>query len=170
MSKPVTFVVAIAIQLTLLMGIIGFHFLVVTNGTDVLLRIVPVDPRDPLRGDYENIQYNISSIPEYMLQGSSVQEGATVYVVLQKQAQTWEMRRVQLFEPSNDELFIKGRINYITTVGNAHVAYGIEQYFIPEGSGQNMTFQNGNATARVAISKNGYASLRQVYVDDKPWP
>ena len=52
MSAAHKFIIAIALQVAVLLGIVGMKYTVLAYGTDVLVRIAPVDPTDPLRGDY----------------------------------------------------------------------------------------------------------------------
>jgi hypothetical protein len=51
-TKQTKFIIAIVIQLVIIFTIIIFKIAVLRSGTEVLLRIKPVDPRDPLRGDH----------------------------------------------------------------------------------------------------------------------
>ena len=51
-TKQTKFIIAIGIQLVILFAIIIFKSSVLIGGTEVLLKIEPVDPRDILRGDY----------------------------------------------------------------------------------------------------------------------
>ncbi|PJC47845.1 MAG: hypothetical protein CO034_01100, partial [Parcubacteria group bacterium CG_4_9_14_0_2_um_filter_35_11] len=62
LTKQTKFIIAIAIQLVIIFSIIIFKMAVLTGGAEVLLRIEPVDPRDPLRGDYLTFQYKISNL------------------------------------------------------------------------------------------------------------
>lgn len=50
------------------------------------------------------------------------------------------------------------------------VTYGIEQYFIPEGTGRNVDFWNKEAVAEVRIGEDGTPVLTQVFLDGNPWP
>lgn len=70
-----------------------------------------------------------------------------------------------IFEPG----FPTRRIN--TNSGTVTIEYkNLEQYFIPEGTGQNFNFGGKNAVAKVAVDESGDAVLKQLYIDDKPWP
>lgn len=46
----------------------------------------------------------------------------------------------------------------------------LEQYFVPEGKGQNFNFGNDRVVAKISVDESGNAVLKQLYVDDKPWP
>ena len=72
MNKQTKFILAIALQLAVIFTIIIFKFSVFTGGTEVMLRIQPVDPRDPLRGDYVTFSYDISSVSSYQFEYSPI--------------------------------------------------------------------------------------------------
>lgn len=171
------------LQVVVIFAIIIFKVSVLTGGTDVLLKIAPVDPRDILRGDYATFQYDISNIDSYYAQSEQIRNGDAVYVALQRNGKYYTAQSVQKTKPTGNELFIKGRVesggteSEIDPFSNRHfggsrlhIIYGIEQYFIPEGTGQNFSFWGKEAAARVAIDENGNAALKEIYVDDKPWP
>lgn len=182
LTKQTKFILAIALQVAVIFTIVIFKLSVLTGGADVLLKIAPVDPRDLLRGDYATFRYDISSIDSYY-SGQQIKNGDTVYVILLQSGKYWIARTVQKNQPTGGELFIKGKVesggsesqtdplSYKRSGGsNFHVIYGIEQYFIPEGEGRDFSFWNKEAVARVAVDENGNAALKQIYVDDKPWP
>ena len=183
MTKQTKFILAIALQVVIVFAIIIFKLSVLTGGTDVLLKIAPVDPRDLLRGDYATFQYDISNFDSYYVSEQQIKNGDTVYVVLRQSGKYWIAQSVQKNKPTGSELFIRGKVEsgglesqidplvYQRFGGSRfHVVYGVEQYFIPEGKGRNFSFWNKEAAARVAVDDNGNAALKQIYVDDKPWP
>lgn len=183
MTKQTKFILAIALQVVIIFAIIFFKLLILTGGTDVLLRIEPVDPRDPLRGDYVAFQYSISNLDSYISGGQQIRNGDTVYVVLQQSGKYWIAQSVQKTKPSENKIFIKGKVSSGGLEGQSdifseqrfngsriHVVYGIEEYFIPEGKGRGFSFWDKEGAARVIVDENGNAILKQIYVDDKVWP
>jgi len=183
-TKKTKFISAVALQAAIIFAIIIFKLSVLSLGADVLLRIEPVDPRDILRGDYATFQYSsITSLESYISGGQLIRNGDAVYVVLKQSGKYWIAQNVQKTKPLNREIFIKGRVvsggvearsdvfsNQRFSNSRIHVVYGIEEYFIPEGKGQGFSFRNKEAAARVVIDVNGNAVLKEIYVDDKPWP
>ena len=59
----IAFILVVAAQLALLIGMVGFKEFTLQTGTDVVLQTVPVDPRSLLQGDYVILRYEIG-IPE----------------------------------------------------------------------------------------------------------
>jgi uncharacterized membrane-anchored protein len=171
LTKQMRFIIALAIQLFILFSIITFKMVVLTGGTDVLLKIEPVDPRDPLRGDHLTFSYEISNLDSSLFNYSPIKEGDTVYVPLIQQGEYWRAGfGVQKTKPISEEgIFIRGKV--ASSSGNIiHIIYGIEDYFIPEGTAQDFTFGNQKVAARVSVDENGNAVLKQIYVNHKPWP
>lgn len=173
MTKQAKFILAIALQAIIILAIIIFKMSVLTGGTDVLLKIAPVDPRDMLRGDYATFQYDISNLDSYISGGQQIRNGDTIYVVLRQIGKYYFAQNVQKTKPTDGGIFIKGTVSsggVETGNSRTHVVYGVEDYFIPEGKGQGFSFWNKEAAARVVVDENGNAVLKQLYVDDKPWP
>lgn len=181
-TKQIKFIIAAAAQTVLILGIIAFKLAVLSGGNDVLLKIKPVDPRDMLRGDYVTFQYDISDVSSYYA-GKNIMNGDSVYVVLSQSGKYWSVKKVQKTRPAENELFIKGKVEsgglpspsdtFAYRDSNAseiHIVYGVEQYFIPEGKGRNFSFAGKEAVAQVVVDGNGNAALKQIYVNDKPWP
>jgi len=50
------------------------------------------------------------------------------------------------------------------------VHHGFEEYFIPEGVGQNVPFFNHEVGAIVSVDEKGNGILKQLIVDGKEWP
>ena len=56
-------VAALVLQVLVLLGLLGYARYPVWFGKEVVLRTVPVDPRDLLRGNYARLRYDISEAP-----------------------------------------------------------------------------------------------------------
>lgn len=187
MTKLHKFIIAVGLQAAIILFIVIYKVLILTGGTSVMLGIEPVDPRDILRGDYVTFQYEISSVSYYYLRDKSVRNGDTVYVVLEKYSynDNWNATSVTTKKPEVGEIFIMGKVvsgaetNTLDPAGrntssrdDLRIAYGIEQYFIPEGSGSdfNHLANTDKVSALVKLDENGNAALDKLFVNDKPWP
>lgn len=167
-TKQTKFIIAIGIQLVILFAIIIFKSSVLIGGTEVLLKIEPIDPRDILRGDYVEFRYsNLSAVDSGLVYYPSPKENDKIYVSLVKNGKYWEVASVQQQKP-NTGLFVKGTIDSIDSK-TAAIIYGIEEYFIPENTGINFDFNNGEPYVKAAIGRNGNAVLKQLYVYDTPF-
>lgn len=175
------FSLVVAIQVLIILTIVVFKVSILTGGTPILLKIEPVDPRDLLRGDYVTFRYGlVSSIPGYLL---DVEEdyfaGEDVYVILRPSGSYWTVDRAQKSKPDSVEVFLKGTVtrdwisqktNPLSGGGTLFVSYGIEDYFIPEGEGRDVSFWNKKVAAQVLVDNGGHAVLKKIYINDKPWP
>ncbi|MFE1629939.1 GDYXXLXY domain-containing protein [Brevibacillus reuszeri] len=122
---------------------------ILTNGTTVKLELAPVDPRSLLQGDYVQLSYTIATLPD-----TDFEAGKKLRVVLRKQENGihgysgfYEQDGVwnQPYEKQADDVIING-----TTVGYQRIEYGIESFFVPEGTGLEV-----ERTAKYAIIKIG---------------
>jgi len=132
MTKSNRFFIAIAFQVLIICAIAIFKLSVASGGTEVLVRIQPVDPRDPLRGDYVTFQYDISSV--YGSYNTMYTRGQTVYVPLRKSGKYWVADYVRSEAPTDDSLYLKATVKADSSRDQkVSVTYGAEEYFIPEG-------------------------------------
>ena len=174
-SKRNKFIIAIAIQTAILFFIVLFNLLILSGDEEVFLKIRPADPRDPFRGDYITFQYDISRIKGSFFDSSEkIKYGDKIYISLLKRKNYHVIaNRVSKNKPDTG-IFIKGTVNDIRQKGDSldevFVSYGIEEYFIPENSGRNVSFNRQNTFAKVVLDKNGNAVLKNVYVNGKLWP
>ncbi|MFA6376461.1 MAG: GDYXXLXY domain-containing protein [Candidatus Paceibacterota bacterium] len=174
--KSVKFASAIIVQLAIVIGLVVFNASLLARGTEIVLPIKPVDPRDPLRGDYITMQYDISRIDASAVEGKNkeIEKNDIVYVALKKQGNAWAAASVALKKPRVG-LFIKGNVSYVgysdwkTKKQSISIIYGIEEYFIPEGTGTDLAqkMRTKNAFARVVVDAGGTAILKDIFFTDK---
>jgi uncharacterized membrane-anchored protein len=70
--------------------------------------------------------------------------------------------------PAAGEVLLRGKNSYWWWERNTntiHVQYGIENYFVAEGTGN----PAGKLTVRAVVPASGRARLQQVFVDGKPY-
>lgn len=171
-TKEQKLISAIFLQIFIIIAIVIFKLSILSGGTEILLQIEPVDPRDYLRGDYITFQYSDISRVSIVKTAYSIRNGDDVFVELKKKDNFWEVYFVSKNKPTGDKPFIKGKV--INGEGGLlystmQISYGVEQYFIPEGKGAGVNFGT-NAYAKVMVDDDGNAVLKQVYIDGKPWP
>ena len=170
------FIAVIVIQIVFLLGLVGYRETILAVGRTAVLQTVPVDPRDLFKGEYVTLRYEITTLGSTQVnQGSKryrllgdISKGDKVYVALSNIDGDEFSLDVQTGEPSDrTELFIKGK------VGTRHndvitVDYGIEQYFVPEGSGLEIE-QADEVEVRVKINRSGIAAIEALIVDGEDW-
>lgn len=145
------------------------------SGREIVLEVVPVDPRSLFRGDYVILSYEISNIalPEAVRR---LRRGEVVYVTLQEtESGTWQVAKSSRELPvgtSADQVVLKGRVRYASapargTPGQVRVRYGIESYFVPEGAGRELEqlVREKKLSALIAVDDEGNAGIKGLVVD-----
>ncbi len=157
--------VGIAFQFIVLVAMIQMPLQTLRTGDKILFRVVPVDPRDLLRGDYVVLNYEFSRIPPYGIPGvdPNDQQGKTVFVTLEPEedGKHWRASQFSALEPSVGK-FIRGQISERNLI-----EFGIEAYFVQEGEGPKYekAARMQNLSAEVALDENGSAVLRQLVIE-----
>jgi uncharacterized membrane-anchored protein len=165
-------ILIVALQLLALAGVAGAKQWELMTGTVIQLETAPVDPRDLFRGDYVVLNYRISTLEPAKLRSSyiaRVYPGSTVYVGLEQRGQFWEAVSLDDISPPAG-LFIKGTVRERTGQPTFRVEYGIESYFVPEGTGRRIEAARKPLTVEVAVTSRGTAIIRRVMMDGQPIP
>ena len=160
-------IAAVVLQVLILFGMMVPRGSALLTGETVLLRVVPVDPRDLLRGDYVILGYEISRVPPGGIQGlGSFDEGRgqTVYVTLipEPDGQHYRGGGMSTQPPPPGVRFIRG-----TLTGPARIEFGIESYFVQEGKGKEYedAIRSRRLSAEVALTPDGRAALRGLRIE-----
>jgi len=172
-----------AIQSAALGWMIYDRISLIKNGREVILPIIPVDPRSLFRGDYVQLRYPVSEVSTDLVQGPEPTRNAGFYVTLQPDAeQGWKPERVTIAHPGKvegDRIVLAARANYgwpalaegetRATPRKVWVNYGIERYYVPEGKGLELEKMVGQKklAAAVAVDSGGRAAIKGLAVDGK---
>ena len=153
--------------LALVGGLLGFKQFTLSSGEQVLLRTMPVDPRDLFRGDYVILRYEISSFPAGTLKLDAEDPrawmGRRVYVPLAVEGGYGRAIGIGFERPAG--LYLSGSLR-AAGPDDWSVDYGIESYFVPEGAGRAIETRGGESLdVRVAIDRFGNAAIVAVLVD-----
>ena len=168
MSHRTKTVLAVLLQMLILAAIAGARQWTLATGTTVLFETAPVDPRDLFRGDYVTLNYKISTLDPQQLGFTETLEPFTVvYVGLENRGKYWEA--VSLSRQPPKGVFIRGTAAYRDRAGLREL-YGIESYFVPEGTGRRIEQSREPLSVEVVVGRNGSAVVRRLYVGDTPFP
>ena len=135
-----------------------------TTGSSILVRTAPVDPRDLLRGQYLNLSYEFSRMTPFVDTGLQPEPGMDVWAILTPAGEVHVPRGLFSVRPAQlgpGEVAILGRAD------RWRALYGIEEYFVPEGS---ETPAQSDTTVRLRVGKDGLPRIEAVLVRGKPWP
>ncbi|MBG6175630.1 putative membrane-anchored protein [Labrenzia sp. EL_208] len=136
------------------------------SGTVVSLELVPVDPRDLLRGDYVIINLAIGRLSTDLPGADTVKSGHTVYVELARDG-TASAQPVSMSQtPSQSgELVIAGTVTSVSD-DKIWVDYGIDAFFLPEGEGRVIEkLDTSRVLLEVAIAEDGRSLPLTLLVD-----
>ena len=169
-AKLGVFGTILALQTAWVVGTALVHEHKLTVGKVVLLETRPVDPRDMLRGDYVILNYGISRLSNSLFSPpvtASLPAGKTVYVALEPRGEFYEAVAASTspMEVRDSRVLLKGVVRQGWNPNEVWVNYGLERFYVPEGTGN----PEGKLTVRAAISKSGAASVKEVLVNGKPY-
>jgi len=139
---------AIALQFLVLLGMAGEREWIVQTGERLWLRTAPVDPRDPFRGDFVRLSYEVSRLGPRQLgfdpQQRVLPEGAQVFAALERGPREVARLRQVMETPPESGPFLRGRVQRGWYPWNGlEVKYGIEQLFVEQGRGQEIEARQG---------------------------
>jgi uncharacterized membrane-anchored protein len=161
---------AIILQLFVLVGMIAMRLAPILTGDVILLRVVPVDPRDIFRGDYVTLAYECSRIPaqgiaglrNYQSYDFSEVQGQTVYVTLAPESDGihWRPEQYSTQRPKQG-IYLRGQIR------GRQIQYGIESFYVQEGEGHyyENAVRNRNLSAKISVTAGGKAVLRDLLTE-----
>jgi uncharacterized membrane-anchored protein len=103
--------VALGVQLAILALVPARSLVALTTGTEVTLRTMPVDPYDLLSGYYVTLAYEVER-PD--APRPDVPDGATVYVVVERDTPAWRFVRYALDRDAAgpDQVVLRGRARW----------------------------------------------------------
>lgn len=173
-SSWLALAVVAVVQTAVLATIVYGRVSLLRDGREIVTEVIPVDPRDLFRGDYVILGYEFSRngvpVPVGTVQGD------TIYVTLEPTGpETWRAvsAAATLSEPTNPaHVVLKGIVNYVTqTEGKpqpeAMIRYGIESYFVPEGTGRDLEKQvlEKKISAVLAVGRSGEVAIKALVVE-----
>lgn len=164
MSKNRWLILVVALQALFLIGYAGTSYAAEWFGREVRLETAPVDPRDVLYGDYVVLSYEISQLDRTLWRSETSAlpvRGDTVYVALRPDAEG--IFRPAAFFPNRamaggEDVLIKGRVEY-SWEHAVTIRYGLERYYVPEGTGKALEEQAGKLLVTVRIAPWGQSVI-----------
>lgn len=164
-------IAAVLLQLLALAGMAGKRETIRAYGEKIYLRSAPIDPRDPFRGDFVRLSYDLSNVKESDMRGTLIQrkkeKGTPVYAVLKSGGDDVYALDYLTDEKPEQGVFLKGYTTYRWEYQNsAPVKYGIEKYFVQQGKGLEMETRLGSRNAlqvpiemQIAVGNDGTAVI-----------
>jgi uncharacterized membrane-anchored protein len=170
--------IAVATQLGILSSMVMGQVRLLTNGREIVLPIVPIDPRDLFRGDYVTLAFPISSLSSSLLDPSAPLTNSSFYVTATPAPDgTWTPTRISADRPTpaSPDIVLKARSrwghivvsNNSTPPRTIPVQYGIERYYVPEGKGPRLEklARDKKLSAIVAVGADGSTAIKGLMID-----
>jgi len=157
---------AAVFQVVFLAGMIASRSVPLLTGRPVLVRVVPVDPRDLFRGDYVTLGYEFSQLPASFsgdMQRAS-RPGQPIYVSLEQEAGGAHWKPVDYaLTPPSAGVYLRG-----TQRGYGWIDYGLDRWFLQQGTG--LAFEEAirskrGVSAEIMVAPNGRAALKNLVLD-----
>jgi len=134
------------------------------NGREVLLKTIPIDPRDLFMGDYVILNYEIKEMPyQYKYQ---FYQNKPIWVELETDRNNiGKIKNIHEQKPKRG-VFLKGNVDncrkrHYRDMVCSNIKYEIENYFVKEGTGRKLEKDLANgALVRVSIDKFGNAKIK----------
>jgi uncharacterized membrane-anchored protein len=180
-NRRTPFALALVLAFLVQVGLVGWlvadRAMLLASGREVRLAVVPIDPRDLLRGDYVVLGYEITRLESSKLAGDTdFAEGDPVYVTLAREGDVWSATAIAR-EPPKDGTWIRGTISNVSRASGCsgdctiyRADYNIEKFFVPEGTGHELEQLRNDQriTVDVALGDDGRAALKRLLVDGEP--
>ncbi|MBX8800841.1 GDYXXLXY domain-containing protein [Ochrobactrum sp. MR28] len=172
-------IIAALLQTSVMLAGVQQRISILRNGSEVVLRTMPVDPRDLMRGDFVTLSYEISRLPARLISGEPPHKSGLnyIYVVVVKQADgVWTADRAQYTRPDalkDNEMVLRGEVEAPFQIYDDNstipVVYGIERYYVPEGEGLAVEHAQRDSAVDIVLSVNekGVAAIRALRIDGK---
>lgn len=169
---------AVVLQVCVLAYMAGEREWILRHGSPILLRTAPIDPNDPMRGDYARLDYDISTVTKEQCRDGALKmfapdgyvysrqwRGTRVYAALKvNETGIAELDSVSDRVPAHG-LYIRGRIESVND-RTLRIRYGIEALFMQQGTAQKLEDTRRHdrpgvpLDMKVALGSSGIAVLK----------
>ena len=164
---------AFVFQLVILSGLSGKGLVPRITSDRVRFEVIPVDPRDMMRGEYITLGYEFSRLPEdvelideriksYKTNTNFNQKTIDVYVTLKFNLKEDIYKGVFFGStPPTKGRYLRGKLN-----SNNRIEFGIEAFYLQEGKGQiyEQAIREKKLVAEVYLAPDGSAQMKKVHI------
>ncbi len=176
-----TLVAAVAFIQTAILGyMIWDRAMLLKNGREVVVDVVPVDPRSLFRGDYVILNYQLSVVDKNLATFEPKRRDQ-VFVTLQKEAgaKGWQPIRIEREKPealAAEQVLVRANVQGFTSrsvegskdrVQQVRLRYGAESYFVEEGKGKELEKQIADRKIQVlwAVAPSGEVAVKALLIN-----
>ena len=166
---------AFVFQLVILSGLSGKGLVPRITSDRVRFEVIPVDPRDMMRGEYIILGYEFSRLPaDVELLDERIKSYKTNTDFNQKSIDVYVTLKFNLKEDVYKGIFFgstpptKGRYLRGKLISNNRIEFGIESFYLQEGKGRiyEQAIREKKLVAEVYLAPDGSAQMKQVHILD----
>lgn len=168
-KKKRLFYGAVVLQIIILLAVASTFYLTDIFGKEIHLKTEPVDPTDLFYGDYVILQYDIQTLSEDLWKGNEpIEKAKKVYVVLNEESGVYKAQAMYPNKPEvkENEVVLTGRFNYFWDERSVFLTYGIEKYYIKEGTGRELEARRGNLIVDIVVAPWGQKKINNIKFQD----
>jgi uncharacterized membrane-anchored protein len=143
------------------------------TGREVVLKIVPRDPRDPFKGYYSSLRYDISQLDRRLMAGGrpDFAVGDTAYVVLRTGPEGHAIP-VSLYRSlpvaMAGDVVARGKVGWVSPE-RIDLTYGIEDYYLPQAEAARLDNIPVDSIRIVAAAgSDGQLAIKRLLVEGEP--
>ena len=167
-KATIFFLAAVVLQALILVGVPARKAYTRATGRDVVLKVMPVDPYSILSGYYVTLGYDISR-PADFPNAPKFESDEVIYAIVEQQADgVWKpvsIDRTLLKNLPPNRVAIRGRWD------DWRITYGIEEFYIPEGTrtviADDLGKNQAEARVDVKVDAQGNAALLRLRIQDR---
>ena len=169
--------VVVLVQASVVGAMILERAAILSQGREIVIRTVPIDPRDLFRGDYVILRYGVSRVSLAGLEApEDLRRAEAVFVTLapsEDDEDDWSVVSISRDRPdtvADGAVVIAARVAAAFGSGEgrtARIDYGIESYFVPEGTGRALEdkVRESVVSVIVAVADSGKAAVKGLVID-----
>jgi uncharacterized membrane-anchored protein len=133
----------VVLQIAIMASLVVKREALLSSDKTVVLRTAPVDPRDPFRGDFVILDYEVGSVPSLLMDTLILEERGDVYRRVYASLKTdingvAQVTKLSVKKPDSG-LFLRGSVggarSWWSDSKTGQVKYGIEKLFVEQGLG-----------------------------------
>lgn len=176
-STRVLFVLVVTAQILLLMGFAAGRMTILARGEPALLLSQPIDPYHITMGNYVQLSYELNRVPwdegaTDIADPDALPTNRQVYVIWAQDGKYHHaVPGLYLKRPSTQEnqIAVRAQLKWYYS-GIAHVEYGVERFFVPDGEGQRIEKPGNTVEVEVRVGRQGTPAIYRVFLNGEELP